>query len=328
MPRNYLSEWVKPLFPKYRHSLYGLEPQDLEICREQSAADAFILPMTWNYYFERGKIQDALKLIKEYKRWDKPIYTWADGDYTYKVPKGYFILFRHNGYQSIRRKHERAYPVIIRAPLEYMGLPRIKILPKVQKPKIGFCGLADRNWFDSSLRAGRSSMFKLVNLISKPYLNLSHPISGTRLRRKVLNLLSKSKEIQTNFHIRYSSGGQKINSRKYILEFWQNMLTSPYTLCVRGAGNYSARFYESLAMGRIPVLVNTDCILPLDNKINWKQHCVIINGRNVDNLAEILTDFHNNLSSNSFNELQKANRELWCSSLTFHGFFHIFSKVG
>ena len=171
-------------------------------------------------------------------------------------------------------------------------------------------------------------MFKLVNSISKPYLNLSHPISGTRLRRKVLNLLSKSKEIQTNFQIRNSFGGQKINSRKYILEFWQNMLKSPYTLCVRGAGNYSARFYESLAMGRIPVLVNTDCILPLDNKINWKQHCVIINGTNVDNLAEILTDFHNNLSSNSFNELQKVNRELWCSSLTFHGFFHIFSKVG
>ena len=35
------------------------------------------------------------------------------------------------------------------------------------------------------------------------------------------------------------------------------MLASPYILCVRGAGNYSARFYEALALGRIPVLVNT-----------------------------------------------------------------------
>ena len=113
--------------------------------------------MTWNYYFERGEIQDALTLIKEYGRWDKPIYTWAGGDYTYRVPEGDFILFRHSGYQSERRENEHAYPVIIRDPLEYLGLPDIKILPKGQKPKIGFCGLADRSWVDASWRSGKAS---------------------------------------------------------------------------------------------------------------------------------------------------------------------------
>ena len=215
-----------------------------------------------------------MALIEEYRQWNKPIYTWVGGDHSYRVPEGNFILFYHSGYQSIRRKNEHAYPVIIRDPLEYLNSADIKILPKEQKPKIGFCGLANKNLFDKSWRAGKNSMFKLVNSVRKPYLDLSHPISGTSLRGEAIKLLSSSKDVITNFLIRSKSGGQKINTEKNKLEFWENMLTSPYGLCVRGAGNYSARFYEALAMGRIPILVNTDCILPLDNEIDWKQHCI------------------------------------------------------
>ena len=104
-PRHFLSEWVKPLYPEPRHSLYGLDPRDLETCKEQSDADAFVLPYTWNYYSEEGKVQDAMALIKEYQYWNKPIYTWAGGDFTLRIPEGDFILFCHNGYQSMRRKN-------------------------------------------------------------------------------------------------------------------------------------------------------------------------------------------------------------------------------
>lgn len=280
--------------------------------------------MTWDYYFEHGRLNDALVLIKEYGCWNKPIYTWVGGDHTYRIPEGNFFLFRCGGYQSMRRKNEHAYPVIIRDPLEYLCIPSIEVLQKEMKPKIGFCGLADKNWIDGSLRALKVSIFKLVNLFRKPYLDLTHPVSGTRLRQKGIKLLSDSSDIETNFLIRSSSGGQKINSDTYKLEFWKNMLTSPYGLCVRGAGNYSARFYEVLAMGRIPLLVNTDCILPQDDKINWKKHCVIINKNDLNNIVEKIYDFHNALSKNAFNEIQINNRELWKQKLTFNGFFHTF----
>ena len=326
MPRNYLSEWVKPLFPRHRHSLYGLESQDLEFCREQSAADAFVLPLSWNYYFEHGKLKDALALIKEYEQWNKPIYTWAGGDHTYNVPDGNFILFRHCGYQSSRRKTEHAYPVIIRDPLEYLNLPGIKILQKESKPKIGFCGLADRNWIDGNWRAGKPSLYKLVHSFSKPYLNMLHPISGTALRRRVLRILSNSNAVETNFLIRSSSGGQKTSSNKYKLEFWQNMLESLYILCVRGAGNYSARFYEVLAMGRIPILVNTDCILPLDDEIDWKQHCIWVEDYELDNIINKIDIFHRKMSNNNIKQLQIQNRRLWIDKLTYYGFYKSFNS--
>ena len=55
-PRHFLSEWIKPLFPEPRHSLYGLDPLDLEYSQQQSNADAFVLPFTWNYYFDKKKV--------------------------------------------------------------------------------------------------------------------------------------------------------------------------------------------------------------------------------------------------------------------------------
>ena len=324
--RSYLSEWIKPLFPNSRHELYGLKPEELELSETETDTDAFVLPLSWNYYFEHGKLKDALALIKEYEQWNKPVYTWAGGDHTYNVPDGNFILFRHCGYQSLRRKNEHAYPVIIRDPLEYLNLKDIKILEKETKLKIGFCGLADRNWFEGGLRSVKISIFKLINSYNKPFLDLSHPISGTRLRRNVLKLLSDSKEIETDFIIRSSSGGQNINPEKYKTEYWQNMLTSPYSLCVRGAGNYSARFYEALAMGRIPVLVNTDCILPLDDEIDWKQHCIWVEDYELDNIINKIDIFHRKLSNDNFKQLQIQNRRLWIDKLTYYGFYKSFNS--
>ena len=259
-------------------------------------------------------------LIKEYQHWNKPIYTWAVGDYTLNVPEGNFILFRQSGYQSYRRNNEHACPVIIRDPLDYLNLPNIKILPKEQKPKISFCGLAERNWIEGNWWAMKNSMVKMVNSIRKPYLGLSHPISGTGLRRKVLKLLSSSNEVRTNFLIRSSSDVRKNNSKRYRLEFWENMLESPYILCVRGAGNYSARFYEALSIGRIPVFINTDCILPLDDQINWKNHCLWVEGESCDIIVDKLNSFHQNLSKYEFEKLQILNRQLWLNKLTFGGF--------
>ena len=53
-------------------------------------------------------------------------------------------------------------------------------------------------------------------------------------------------------------------------EFIRNILSSDYTLCFRGSGNYSLRFYETLCLGRIPLFINTDCKLPFEDEINWR----------------------------------------------------------
>ena len=66
------------------------------------------------------------------------------------------------------------------------------------------------------------------------------------------------------------------------MEFYENMVSSDYIVCVRGGGNFSVRLYETLAMGRIPIFINTDCLLPLNKSIDWKKHVVWIEREDID----------------------------------------------
>ena len=90
--------------------------------------------------------------------------------------------------------------------------------------------------------------------------------------------MEKSNDIKTEFirRSRYKGGttNKEDLSKRLKKEFFKNMNNTDYTLCVRGTGNFSARMYETLALGRIPIFVNTDCILPFNNKIDWDKHVV------------------------------------------------------
>ena len=102
------------------------------------------------------------------------------------------------------------------------------------------------------------------------------------------------------------------------------MIDSEYVICVRGAGNFSVRFYETLAMGRIPIFINTDCLLPLSNSVNWKNHVVWIEQNELNTMDSKIVEFHKTLSSEKLKKLQEANRTLWEESLTLGGFFKTF----
>ncbi len=43
------------------------------------------------------------------------------------------------------------------------------------------------------------------------------------------------------------------------------------TLCPRGTGLNTVRFYETMSYGRIPLLVSENCILPLSNIVNYEE---------------------------------------------------------
>ena len=68
-------------------------------------------------------------------------------------------------------------------------------------------------------------------------------------------------------------------------------------------------------MGRIPIFINTDCILPLIDQIDWKKHVVWIEWKERDRIVEIVSQFHNNLSDKAFRDYQLRNRKLWLEKL-------------
>ena len=102
------------------------------------------------------------------------------------------------------------------------------------------------------------------------------------------------------------------------MEFYQNLERNLFTFCLRGSGNFSVRFYETLMMGRIPVLIDTDVRLPYHNNINWNKHCVIAS---TQNYMEQLVSFFEKHSNEDLIEIQKENRKLALEQLNRQNYF-------
>ena len=104
---------------------------------------------------------------------------------------------------------------------------------------------------------------------------------------------------------------------------YNNIHNNLFTFCYRGGGNFSYRFYETLMMGRIPLLINTHCIFPFPDKINIHSIALVINEDELDfnNLTTIIQNYYNNNLHNLLN-IQQNNRYIWETYLSPHGFLN------
>jgi hypothetical protein len=84
-----------------------------------------------------------------------------------------------------------------------------------------------------------------------------------------MQIMEKDPRIKTDFVGRGSVELQPGVGGNQRQEFLDNLLRNPYALCVRGADNYSWRLYEALSLGKIPVLIDTGCLLPMEDEIDW-----------------------------------------------------------
>ncbi|HEY9685971.1 MAG TPA: exostosin family protein [Coleofasciculaceae cyanobacterium] len=103
--------------------------------------------------------------------------------------------------------------------------------------------------------------------------------------------------------------------------FVQEALDSPYALITRGSGNYSFRLYEIMALGRIPVIIDTDSCLPWPDLIPWSEICLIVPRKDIPKLPSKIREFHEGLTCAEFEALQYRIREIWQTYLSEEGFY-------
>src|SRR5262249_13911890 len=120
---------------------------------------------------------------------------------------------------------------------------------------------------------------------------------GKRARYQAVGVVSRCAPIRKNLRLRehFLNGGllvppaeQQAHWRRSLVEFRENVLDSHYVLCPRGGGNWSYRFYETLCLGRIPVFFNTDCALPYESLIKWRDYCVWVEGDEIERAPELI----------------------------------------
>ena len=200
--------------------------------------------------------------------------------------------------------------------------------PKDNTPIVGFCGYAP----PLGVNFGREMVIGSLKLIAN-YLGIMKIFSNRvshSYRARALMALKKSNKTKINFRIKQDfafgpngqlNSGSKESDADFRKNFINNILESDYTLCVRGIGNNSIRFFETLCCGRIPAFVNTDSVLPFDHIINWKKKCVWIEEADIDKIGNAISIFHNSISSEEFVELQNELRYLWNEYLSPLGFY-------
>jgi hypothetical protein len=95
------------------------------------------------------------------------------------------------------------------------------------------------------------------------------------------------------------------------LEYFKSLSNNLYCLCVRGGGNFSFRLGETFMMGRIPILIDTDCILPFKDAIPYDKNCVRIPFEDPNNAVDIIKQYHESHSEEELINIQKQNRHIW-----------------
>lgn len=288
-------------------------------------AEVAMLPCSWNYYINQNLQNEAERFIDACHQKNLKVLTNVSGDQGVTPTNTNVFVFRTSGYKSKKTSNQISFPAFFKDPLvHYIKKENHQVRIKEEKPVIGFVGQATANVLKAAKDIGVIVLRNLKFHLGKSKLEPQQWYAAPFMRYKYLKRLEKNKNIQTNitYRERYRAGVKTNRSTdKTTYEFYENINTSDYIFNLRGAGNFSVRFYQTLAMGRIPVLIDTDCLLPLEGIIDWTQHCIRIPQGKEHLLEKKLVEFHKNLNQEKFEEIQANNRKLWEEYLTLTSFF-------
>jgi hypothetical protein len=285
-----------------------------ELVPTLDAADAALLPFEWRSRSQWGhvyadRVRFANRLADEAHKFHKRVIIFFNNDSDEPIPVDHVIIFRTSFYRSRRGSNEFAFPGwsidFLGRYLEGRPRPRKKGL----SPVVGYCG-----YVDYDLRNLKSLVLHVIRKLLGKQIN-----SAASLRGRAVRALRSDRRLNFNFICRTGFAGTAGESAR--LEYVRNIVESDYALVTRGAGNFSYRLYEVLSCGRIPVFIDTDCVLPFDHVIDWKKYCVWTDASELDSLADKICEFHDTISETEFEELQRSIRNLYENWISPVGFY-------
>lgn len=154
--------------------------------------------------------------------------------------------------------------------------------------------------------------------LKEPLKKTAKPIVGFcgwdfYYRKEIIQAVKDDKRLDPNLIIRDGFWGNKPHDPQLIQDYEQNIKESHFTICNRGYGNFSMRFYQVLSASRIPILVDTDIAFPLEDQINYKDFCII--GKNEQDVVEQVNQVWQNGDVES---MQQKAGEIFHTKLSMH----------
>lgn len=248
-------------------------------------ADVIIYPSDWNQV-DGGILQKLSALASP----SKPLIIFHNDDDERPVQIENAMVYRTSMIRSNGKPYEYGLPAWSKD-----LSPSLTIRHKSDNPSIGFCGQAQ-----------------------------------IPIRSNILSKLGKCQSLTTDFIVRgtfwaggLSGSGFTNTAAARRTEFTDNILNNDFSLCPRGAGNFSYRLYETMSCGRIPVIPEASQVLPYENMIDWSSLALFVT---LDNVESKILAKYNMLDDETFEAKQREIRQVWETYLSTNGFFSKLEK--
>ena len=130
-------------------------------------------------------------------------------------------------------------------------------------------------------------------------------ITGTNTFARIETMMAlkdnkdKYKDIEFDIAEKQGFSGLENELNEYIHHLEKNT----YIVCPRGTENYSFRIYEALSRGRIPVIIDTDVVLP--KEINWDELAIKVPYESLDKIFDLVLRDYRSRSESEFLARQK-----------------------
>jgi hypothetical protein len=243
-----------------------------------------------------------------------PIFVFSLGDLTDGLRFDPRVrVFRVSAYRSSMSLQDIVIPTLTTD----LGASGITLREKSDTPVVSFCG-----------QAGYVTLRQWAGYFVKNMLLPSQRRLGVYWRRRMMAACRHSLLVTAKFIVRrsYSMAARTIELAPIAArrDFVLNVQESDFVLAPKGDGNYSNRFLEALSMGRIPVVPDTDIVLPLEHEIDYAKILVSVPMTQIKDTPRLIRAYYDSLSADVWRERQRLARETYERNLRQDAYFKKF----
>ncbi|MDD5751503.1 MAG: exostosin family protein [Candidatus Peribacteraceae bacterium] len=298
----------------------GLTEPFVEVVSDPAQADDLLVPH--NFPSVRHRSDYLRKYAALGQRLGKRIIVIAHGDSDAPVRLPHATVFRTSMYRFRKQPHEIAMPAYA---VDLLREGQITLRKKSDVPTVGFCGWT---YFKNPKNAV-ATFVKDALVGARAFLARDARIGarkkGLTFRRAAVSVLRKSPVVRTNFLLRSSYSGHlqtiRLDPVQAREEYRRNLLDCDLALAIKGDGNYSYRFYEALSLGRVPLFLDTECVLPLEDHLDYSSFIVRVPLSDLPRIDQVAAAFWRDLTEERFADRQRRAREAFEKFLSVKAFF-------
>lgn len=309
--------WGNPLtesslFTKQLFDTYAYDTEYYTITENVETADVVLAPYphSWLLQHDKALLDECVRVAEQAGR---PLLIDGTGDVEHPVGIQNAFVLRYGGYRFLKERGRIQIPPLADDLLERCRGGQLAIRTKREgKPSVGFAG-----W-------GALSSMQYIRAVAKELPTRLHSVFDARYRacskgifwrQRAIGILQRSPLITCHFRTRRSfSGSAKTaegDQRELREQMVDTILESDYALDVRGDANNSARLFEILSLGRIPVILDTERIFPFSDKVDYSSFALVIDFHDISRMPELVAEFHRNISPEHYERMQKNARDAY-----------------